>query len=175
MKQKKAKTSGNAGTSDAGTGGAAKTPRQTKPGNGGKARAYAEAVEKILAPIAESSGVRVYDVEYVKEGGEFFLRAYIDRDGGVTIGDCENVSRALSDALDTADPIPDAYTLEVSSPGLGRTLTKDRHLANSIGQKVEVKLYRPPEGSKVKEYEGTLTAFDKDTVTIDGGHGGKTT
>jgi ribosome maturation factor RimP len=83
----------------------------------------------------KANGVRIYDVEYVKEGSEYFLRAYIDRDGGVTIGDCENVSRALSDALDGADPIPDAYTLEVSSPGLGRSLTKDRHFSQSIGRK----------------------------------------
>jgi ribosome maturation factor RimP len=134
----------------------------------GKTRShdYAEAAERILAPIAEANGVRIYDVEYVKEGSEYFLRAYIDRDGGVTIGDCENVSRALSDALDGADPIPDAYTLEVSSPGLGRSLTKDRHFSQSIGAEVELKLYKPRDDTKQKEFRGILKAFDSDTVTV---------
>ena len=90
-----------------------------------------ELVEKLLEPIAEAHGVRIYDVEYVKEGQEYYLRAYIDKDGGVTIDDCVDVSHDLSDALDAADPISEAYTLEVSSPGLGRTLTKDRHFAAS--------------------------------------------
>ena len=104
---------------------------------------YEERAEAIAAPIAEQFGIRIYDVEYVREGEEFFLNVYIDKDGGVTIGDCENVSRLLSDALDVDDPIKDPYTLIVSSPGLGRALTKDRHLQQSIGQDVEVHLYKP--------------------------------
>ena len=90
--------------------------------------------EALLTPIAEANGVRVYDVEYVKEAGEWYLRAYIDKDGGVNINECVDVSHALSDALDEDDFIEEAYTLEVSSPGLGRQLKKDRHFASSIGQ-----------------------------------------
>ena len=86
---------------------------------------YESRTEELLAPIAEVNQVEIYDVEYVKEGSDYYLRAYIDKPEGVNILDCENVSRALSEALDKADFIPDAYILEVSSPGLGRTLKKD--------------------------------------------------
>ena len=89
---------------------------------------YESRTEELLAPIAEVNQVEIYDVEYVKEGSDYYLRAYIDKPEGVNILDCENVSRALSEALDKADFIPDAYILEVSSPGLGRTLKKDKHL-----------------------------------------------
>ena len=89
---------------------------------------YEERTEAIAAPIAEGFGIYIYDVEYVREGEEYYLNVYIDKEGGVTINDCESVSRLLSDELDRADFIPDAYTLIVSSPGLGRSLTKDRHL-----------------------------------------------
>ena len=85
---------------------------------------YESRTEELLAPIAEVSQVEIYDVEYVKEGSDYYLRAYIDKPEGVNILDCENVSRALSEALDKADFIPDAYILEVSSPGLGRTLKR---------------------------------------------------
>ncbi len=120
--------------------------------------------EALLTPIAEANGVRIYDVEYVKEAGEWYLRAYIDKDGGVNINECVDVSHALSDALDVDDFIEDAYTLEVSSPGLGRQLKKDRHFAYCIGQDVELKLFKPRDG--VKEFAGTLKAFDNDTVTV---------
>ena len=93
---------------------------------------YESRTEELLAPIAEVNQVEIYDVEYVKEGSDYYLRAYIDKPEGVNILDCENVSRALSEALDKADFIPDAYILEVSSPGLGRTLKKDKHLQKSI-------------------------------------------
>ena len=89
--------------------------------------------------IAEANGVSVYDVEYVKEGSDYYLRAYIDKPAGVTIQDCENVSRALSDELDREDFIPEAYILEVSSPGLGRALKKDKHLQASLGEEVTVR------------------------------------
>ena len=89
--------------------------------------------EELLEPIAKENGVSIYDVEYVKEAGEWYLRAYIDKPEGVNINDCVNVNHALSDALDVDDFIEEAYTLEVSSPGLGRTLKKDRHFANSLG------------------------------------------
>ncbi|HJC24222.1 MAG TPA: ribosome maturation factor RimP [Candidatus Eisenbergiella merdavium] len=121
--------------------------------------------EELLLPIAEENGVEIYDVEYVKEGGEWYLRAYIDKEGGVNIQDCENVSRKLSDRLDEEDYIEDAYILEVSSPGLGRALKKDRHLEKSLGMAVELRLYRPLE--KRKEFEGILKAYDRDSVTIE--------
>ena len=125
---------------------------------------YEARTEELLKPIAEANGVDIYDVEYVEEAGEWYLRAYIDKEGGVTIDDCETVSRALSDALDNPEFIEDAYYLEVSSPGLGRTLKKDRHFEKSIGKEVDVKTFKPVDGSK--EFTGTLKSFDKDTVTL---------
>jgi len=125
---------------------------------------YETRTEALLAPIAAAQGVEIYDIEYVKEGSEYYLRAYIDKAEGVNIADCENVSRALSDALDREDFIPDAYILEVSSPGLGRALKKDRHLAHSIGQVVEIRLYKPQEGTK--EFSGVLKSFDRDDIVI---------
>ena len=125
---------------------------------------YEIKTEELLLPIAEANGVSIYDVEYVKEGSDYYLRAYIDKPEGVNIQDCENVSRALSDELDRVDFIPDAYILEVSSPGLGRTLKKDKHLTSSIGEEVEIKLYKPIDNCK--EFSGVLESFDADTVVI---------
>lgn len=125
---------------------------------------YEARTEELLAPIVEQYQVEIYDVEYIKEGSDWYLRAYIDKPEGVNIIDCENVSRALSDALDREDFIADAYILEVSSPGLGRTLKKDRHLEKSLGEEVEIKTYKPID--KQKEFAGILKAFDKDTITI---------
>ena len=129
-----------------------------------KKETYEAKTEELLVPIAVANGVDIYDVEYVKEGSDYYLRTYIDKPDGVSIIDCENVSRRLSDVLDEADFIPDAYILEVSSPGLGRTLKKDRHLEKSIGLDVEIKLYKPQNGSK--EYEGMLERFDEESITI---------
>lgn len=129
-----------------------------------KRETYEARTEELLSPIAAANGVEIYDVEYVKEGSDYYLRAYIDKPEGVNIQDCENVSRALSDALDREDFIPDAYILEVSSPGLGRMLKKDKHLARSIGEEVEIKLFKPVE--KCKEFVGTLERFDEKTITI---------
>lgn len=125
--------------------------------------------EELLKPIADSTGVKIYDVEYVKEASDYYLRCYIDKEGGVTIDDCETVSRAMSTKLDEDDFIGDAYILEVSSPGLGRTLKKDRHLSYSIGEEVEVKLFKPVEEGKnaPKMYVGFLKEFTADTVTIE--------
>ena len=128
---------------------------------------YESKTEQLLLPIAEKHGVEIYDIEYVKEGSDWYLRAYIDKPGGVNIVDCENVSRALSDALDAEDFIPDAYILEVSSPGLGRALKKDKHLEKSLGAEVEIKTYKPIDGQK--EFTGVLKAYDADTVTISEG------
>lgn len=134
--------------------------------NMAKTLRYAEHVEEMLIPIAEQHGVGIYDVEYVKEGSDYILRCYIDKDGGVTINDCEEVSRALSEVLDREDPIPDAYILEVSSPGLGRALTKDRHFAASIGEEVEGTLFKPDEATGEKAFQGILKEFDDKTVTV---------
>lgn len=129
-----------------------------------KREAYEAKTEELLTPIARENGVEIYDVEYVREGNDYYLRAYIDKQEGVSILDCENVSRALSDALDREDFIPDAYILEVSSPGLGRTLKKDKHLAKSIGQEVEVKLFQAVD--KRKEFSGILESFDGESIVI---------
>lgn len=125
---------------------------------------YEERAEALLKPIAEENGCEIYDVEYVREGGEWYLRAYLDKPEGVNIVDCENVSRVFSQKLDEEDFIPDAYILEVSSPGLGRALKKDRHLEKSLGDEVEVRTYKSINGQK--EFVGILKAYDKDTVTI---------
>jgi ribosome maturation factor RimP len=130
-----------------------------------KKESYEERAEALLTPIAEANGCEVYDVEYVKEGSDWYLRAYIDKPEGVNIIDCENVSRAFSDKLDEADFIADAYILEVSSPGLGRALKKDRHLEKSLGDEVEVKTYKPID--RQKEFIGILKSYDKDTITIE--------
>ncbi len=119
---------------------------------------------KLLEPIAARYGVEIYDVEYVKEGGNWFLRAFIDKGTGVTIDDCERVSRALSDRLDQEDFIPDSYMLEVCSPGLGRTLKKDAHFQKSLGERVDVKLYRPFQGGRA--FSGSLEGFDGETIRI---------
>ena len=129
-----------------------------------KRETYEAKAEELLLPIVEKLGIEIYDLEFVKEGADYYLRAYIDKPEGVNINDCEAVSRAFSDVLDEADPIEEAYILEVSSPGLGRTLKKDRHLQKSIGEEVEVKLFKPLE--KRKDYAGVLEAFDAETITI---------
>lgn len=129
-----------------------------------KRETYESRTEALLTPIAAANGVEIYDVEYVKEGADWYLRAYIDKPDGVNIQDCENVSRSLSDALDKEDFIEDAYILEVSSPGLGRTLKKDKHLEKSLGQQVELRTYKPIE--KCKEFAGVLKGYDTDTITI---------
>lgn len=130
-----------------------------------KRETYEERTEKLLLPIAQANQVEIYDVEYVKEGSEYYLRCYIDKEGGVNINDCEAVSRALSDELDREDFIEEAYILEVSSPGLGRALKKDKHLGKSLLKDVDIRTYKPIEGSK--EFTGKLKAFDKDTVTLE--------
>lgn len=130
-----------------------------------KRETYESKTEALLTPIASANGVDIYDVEYVREGADWYLRAYIDKPEGVNIQDCENVSRALSEVLDKEDFIEDAYILEVSSPGLGRTLKKDKHFEKSLKEKVEVKTYKPIE--KCKEFSGVLKAYDADSITVE--------
>lgn len=125
---------------------------------------YEAKTEALLEPIMEANNFELVDVEYVKEGANWYLRAYIDKEGGINIDDCELVSRALSDLLDQDDFIEDAYILEVSSPGLGRQLKKDKHFARCIGDEVEIKLYKAI--NKQKDFVGILDSFDSKTITI---------
>ena len=131
-----------------------------------------ELVAGLAAPIAAEQGCTLWDVEYVKEAGTWFLRVYIDKEGGVSIDDCEAVSRPLSDALDEADPIEGSYTLEVSSAGLDRALKKPEHFARFMGSEVEVRLYRAREGRK--EFVGVLRGYEGGGVTLDAPEGGMT-
>lgn len=125
---------------------------------------YEEKATSLITPIIEANNYELVDVEYVKEGSTYYLRAYIDKPGGITVDDCEIVSRAFSDRLDENDFISDSYILEVSSPGLGRPFKKDKDYARNIGEEVEIKLFSPVEHKK--DYVGILEAFDKDSVTI---------
>ena len=130
-----------------------------------KRETYEQKTEEILLPIVEKNGFELVDVEYVKEGGSWYLRAYIDKPGGINVDDCEIVSRELSDILDEKDFIDEAYILEVSSPGLGRPLKKEKDFKRSLGQEVEVRTYRMMD--RKKEFTGILKDHDKDTVTIE--------
>lgn len=129
-----------------------------------KREEYEQKTEELILPLLEEFHFELVDVEYIKEAGNWYLRAYIDKEGGITVNDCEAVSRRMSDLLDEKDFIPDSYIFEVSSPGLGRQLKKDKHLARSIGEKVEIKLFRAVD--KKKDFEGILKEFDKDSVVI---------
>lgn len=126
---------------------------------------YEEWTEQLVMPIVDENNFELVDIEYVKEAGNWFLRVYIDKQGGITIDDCELVSRALSEQLDKDDFIEDSYILEVSSPGLGRPLKKEKDFERSIGKEVEVRLFQAI--NKQKEYIGILTSYDKDTVTVE--------
>lgn len=126
---------------------------------------YESKTEELVMPLIQQNQFELVDVEYVKEGGNWYLRVYIDKPGGINVDDCELVSRALSDLLDEKDYIEEAYILEVSSPGLGRPLKKEKDFERSIGKDVDIRLYRAKNGSK--EFTGTLRAYDKDTVTIE--------
>lgn len=130
-----------------------------------KRESYEQKTEEILLPIMERNGFELVDVEYVKEGGSWYLRAYIDKPGGINVDDCESVSRELSDILDEKDYIDESYILEVSSPGLGRPLKKEKDYQRSLGKEVEIRTYRMVD--RKKEFTGILKDYDKDTVTIE--------
>ena len=130
-----------------------------------KREEYEQKTEKLLMPIMEANGFELVDVEYVKEAGNWYLRAYIDKPGGITVDDCEVVNRELGDLLDRDDFIDESYILEVSSPGLGRPLKKERDFIRSKGEEVEIRTYRMVD--RQKEFRGVLKAWDKDTVTIE--------
>ena len=125
---------------------------------------YEKRAEELLAPIVEQNGFELVDVEYVKEGSMYYLRAYIDKEGGITINDCEAVAREMNELLDREDFIPDSYTFEVSSPGLGRPLKKEKDFTRSLGEEVEIRTYRAID--RQKEFVGLLKAYDDSTVTI---------
>ena len=130
-----------------------------------KREEYEQKTEEILQPIVDANGFELVDVEYVKEGGTWYLRAYIDKPGGITVDDCELVSRAANDILDEKDFVEDSYVFEVSSPGLGRPLKKEKDFDRSIGEEVEIRTFRPI--NRQKELIGILEAYDKETVTIE--------
>ena len=125
---------------------------------------YEQKAEAIAEPIVSSFGFELVDVEYVKEAGTWYLRLYIDKEGGITIDDCEAVSHLFSDKLDEEDFIDDAYIMEVSSPGLGRPLKKEKDFKRSMGKEVEIRTYRPID--RQKEFFGILSAYDETHVTI---------
>ena len=129
-----------------------------------KKEGYEQRTEELLLPILEEFCFELVDVEYVKEGGSWYLRAYIDKEGGITVDDCEAVSRRMSDLLDEHDFIEDSYIFEVSSPGLGRPLKKEKDYIRSMGKKLEIRTYRAI--NKEKEFYGILKAYDEDMVTI---------
>ena len=130
-----------------------------------KASVYEAKTEGFIQPILDSMNFELVDVEYVKEGGMNYLRAYIDKEGGITVDDCEVVARQMNEILDREDYIPDSYTFEVSSPGLGRP--------RNMNKEIEIRTYRAI--NKSKEFYGLLKAYDKDTVTITDEDGNETT
>ena len=125
---------------------------------------YEKKAEALILPIINKNNYELVDVEFVREGSNWFLRAYVDKEGGFSVNDCEKVSREFSDLLDKEDFIEESYILEISSPGLGRPLKKDKDFERSIGEEVEVKLYKAFE--EQKEFSGTLEAYDANTVTL---------
>ena len=125
---------------------------------------YEAKTEELLQPLVDAHGFELVDVEYVKEAGNWYLRAYIDKPGGIAVDDSEVISRALSDKLDEEDYIEDSYILEVSFPGLGRPLKKDKDFQRSIGKEIEVRTFRAID--KQKEFTGILKEFSKDSFTI---------
>ena len=123
--------------------------------------------EKLVLPIIEERGFELVDVEYVKEGSNYYLRVYADKEGGITIDDCVDISRALNPMLDAYDKeFKDAYILEVSSPGLLRPLKKDKDFERNIGKMVEMKLFKPLDDTKIKEFEAELKTYDEKTITV---------
>lgn len=130
-----------------------------------KREEYEAKTESFLLPLLEEHGFELVDVEYVKEVGTWYLRAYIDKEGGIAVDDCAVISRRLGEWLDEKDFIADSYILEVSSPGLGRPLKKEKDFARSIGKEVDIKLYK--QWNKQKDFTGILKSYDKESVTIE--------
>ena len=129
-----------------------------------KRESYEQKTEEILNPIVEEYGFELVDVEYVKEGGTWYLRAYVDKPGGITVDDCEVVSRRMSALLDEQDFIEESYIFEVSSPGLGRPLKKEKDFKRSLGKEVEIRTYRAID--KEKEFYGVLKSYDDTQICV---------
>ena len=123
-----------------------------------------DTVFKLAQPVVEQEGCSLWDVEYIREAGTWYLRIYIDKDGGVSIDDCERISRRLDPMLDEADPIPESYVFEVGSAGAERELKRPSDFEQFMGSKVEVRLYQPLEGSK--SFVGMLAGYDNGDVTV---------
>lgn len=138
-----------------------------------KRESYEARTEELLTPIIERMNFELVDVEYVKEGGTWYLRAYIDKEGGITVNDCEAVAREMNEILDREDFMEDSYVFEVSSPGLGRPLKKEKDYIRSMGKEVEIRTYRAI--NREKEFYGILVAYDDATVTIEQEDGEKLT
>lgn len=140
-----------------------------------KRELYERKAEEMLTPLMEEHSFELVDVEYVREAGNWYLRAYVDKDGGITLDDCELINRTWSDMMDEADFIEDAYILEVSSPGLGRQLKKEKDFKRSIGEDVDVHFYKAhdiPAGKQgkniaVKDLTGTLLSYTPETITVE--------
>ena len=130
-----------------------------------KARDYEAKTESLILPIVERMEFELVDVEYVKEGSTWYLRAYIDKEGGITVNECADVAREMNVLLDELYFIPDSYIFEVSSPGLGRPLKKEKDYIRNMGKKLEIRTYRAINRSK--EFYGLLKAYDDKTVTIE--------
>ena len=129
-----------------------------------KREKYEKSTEELITPNIDSMNFELVDVEYVKEGGTWYLRAYIDKEGGITVNDCEAVAREMNEILDREDFVEDSYVFEVSSPGLGRPLKKEKDYIRSKGREVEIRTYRAI--NREKEFYGILSAYDENTVTI---------
>ena len=126
----------------------------------------------IVEPFAEELGLKIWDVRFLKEGSSWYLRIFIDKEGGVSIDDCVNLTHAINKPLDEADPIEQAYFLEVSSPGVERDLVRDEHFTAYIGEKIKVKMIRPVEGKR--EFSGILADYSDGNITISFDEGGFT-
>ena len=129
-----------------------------------KRETYETRTEELITPILDRMNFELVNVEYVKEGGTWYLRAYIDKEGGITVNDCEAVAREMNEILDREDFVEDSYVFEVSSPGLGRPLKKEKDYIRSMGKEVEIRTYRAI--NREKEFYGILSAYDENTVTI---------
>lgn len=125
---------------------------------------YEQKTEEFILPILKEHNFELVDVEYIKEGSDWYLRAYIDKEGGITVNDCEVVHRAMNEILDKEDYVQDSYIFEVSSPGLGRPLKKEKDFERSIGKEVEIRTYKSI--NKEKEFYGVLKRYDKENVVI---------
>lgn len=130
----------------------------------GRSESYEAKTEQLIQPLIDANNFELVDVEFVKEGSDWYLRVYIDKDGGITVDDCELISRAFNEILDREDYISEQYIFEVSSPGLMRPLKKEKDYKRSVGKLIDIKLYKPVD--KCKEFTGVLDSYDKDTVTI---------